>query len=145
MRRGPESGGFTLLELLIVVGIILIIATIAIPSILRSRQTANENSAVANLRTVSNAEALYLSASGGSYGTFSQMVDTQLLDDRFTSTGFSGYSYTITATQFEFTVIATPLTSTTGRYEFYMAVDGVIRYSTSASLAPAGKAGGPVS
>ena len=63
-----NSKGFSLLELLIVVAIILIIATIAIPSLLRSRQAANESAAVANLRTINTAEVTYLSSSGGNYG-----------------------------------------------------------------------------
>ena len=64
-----KSSGFSLLELLIVVAIILIIATIAIPSLLRSRQAANETGAVANLRTVNTAQITYLSGAGGDYGT----------------------------------------------------------------------------
>src|SRR5437660_10889954 len=60
--------GFSLLELLIVVAIILIIATIAIPSLLRSRQAANESAAVASVRTINTAEVTYLSSAGGSYG-----------------------------------------------------------------------------
>src|SRR5207253_8585759 len=51
-----NNRGFSLLELLIVVAIILIIATIAIPSMLRSRQAANESHAIANLRTLNTAE-----------------------------------------------------------------------------------------
>ena len=43
--------GFSLIELLIVVAIILIIAAVAVPSFLRSRIAANESSAVASLRT----------------------------------------------------------------------------------------------
>ena len=51
--------GFSLIELLIVVAIILIIAAIAIPSLLRSKMAANEASAVNSLRTLSTAETTY--------------------------------------------------------------------------------------
>jgi prepilin-type N-terminal cleavage/methylation domain-containing protein len=51
--------GFSLIELLIVVAIILIIAAIAIPNLLRSRIAANESSAVSSIRTVNTAEATY--------------------------------------------------------------------------------------
>ena len=44
-----KNQGFSLLELLIVVAIILIIATIAIPSLLRSRQSAEESAAVTQI------------------------------------------------------------------------------------------------
>jgi prepilin-type N-terminal cleavage/methylation domain-containing protein len=51
--------GFSLIELLIVVAIILIIAAIAIPNLLRARIAANESSSVASLRTLNTAEATY--------------------------------------------------------------------------------------
>ena len=51
--------GFSLIELLIVVAIILIIAAIAIPNLIRSRMAANEASAVASLRTINTAEVVY--------------------------------------------------------------------------------------
>src|SRR5216683_3107127 len=53
--------GFSLIELLIVVAIILIIAAIAIPNLLRSRIAANEASATATLRTLNTAEITYAS------------------------------------------------------------------------------------
>jgi prepilin-type N-terminal cleavage/methylation domain-containing protein len=51
--------GFSLIELLIVVAIILIIAAIAIPNLLRARIAANESSAVSSLRTINTAEVSY--------------------------------------------------------------------------------------
>jgi prepilin-type N-terminal cleavage/methylation domain-containing protein len=59
--------GFSLIELLIVVAIILIIAAIAIPNLLRSRMAANEASAVASLRTVNTSEIVYQSTYGGGF------------------------------------------------------------------------------
>jgi type IV pilus assembly protein PilA len=55
------SKGFSLIELLIVVAIILIIAAIAIPNLLRSRMAANQAAAVATLRNINNSQATYIS------------------------------------------------------------------------------------
>jgi type IV pilus assembly protein PilA len=56
-----HTRGFSLIELLIVVAIILIIAAIAIPNLLRARIAANESSAVSSIRTMNTAEAAYQS------------------------------------------------------------------------------------
>src|SRR6201984_2508550 len=59
-----KQKGFSLIELLIVVAIILTIAAIAIPNLLRSKIAANESSAVGSVRTIGTAEVTYSSSWG---------------------------------------------------------------------------------
>ena len=124
-----KNRGFSLLELLIVVAIILIIATIAIPSLLRSRQAAQESSAVAQVRTVNTAEVTYLSSNQGSYGDIAALVSQGLLDTRFTGS-VSGYNFTVAASGPNYTATAMPASANAGRYGYYSLPDAVIRYST---------------
>jgi prepilin-type N-terminal cleavage/methylation domain-containing protein len=137
--------GFSLLELLIVVAIILIIATIAIPSLLRSRQAANESAAVATLRTLNTAEVTYAAAGGGLYGTMAQLVTVGLADSSLQSMK-SGYNFTVTLSGnlLDYTVFATAASANGGRFDYYTTPDYLIRYTTVTSRAPAGLAGEPV-
>ena len=121
--------GFSLLELLIVVAIILIIATIAIPSLLRSRQSAQESSAVAQIRTINTAEVTYLSSNQGAYGAMTSLISQGLIDGRF-SGSVSGYNFTITASGSNYTVNADPTSTNAGRFGYYSAPDAVIRFAT---------------
>jgi type IV pilus assembly protein PilA len=127
-----KNRGFSLLELLIVVAIILIIATIAIPSLLRSRQAAQESSAVAQLRTINTAEITYLSSNQGSYGSMAQLITQGLLDSRF-SGSVSGYSFTITVSGSDYTASATPTSTNAGRFGYYSTPDAVIRFASASS------------
>jgi len=137
--------GFSLLELLIVVAIILIIATIAIPSLLRSRQAANESHAVANLRTLNTAEVQYISSHQGNYGGLPELVTAGLLDQRYTA-GSAGYSFDvqIAAPFLDYTATATAMGPNMGRFDYWTKPDYVIRYSTDSTRAPSGLTGEPV-
>src|SRR5436190_1712653 len=129
-KKLKNNRGFSLLELLIVVAIILIIATIAIPSLLRSRQAAQESSAVSNIRTINTAEVTYLSSNGGNYGSIPELITAGLLDSRF-ATAVSGYTFAVTASASDYTANATPVSANAGRYAYYSLPDAVVRYSSA--------------
>jgi hypothetical protein len=104
-----------------------------------------ESVAVANLRTINTAEVTYLSSSGGTYGSMTDLIAANLLDDTFIGTK-AGYNYSITldATGSVYTAEAVPASTYNGRYGrfgYYSHPDAVVRYSTNVSLAPAGKSG----
>ena len=88
-----KQKGFSLIELLIVVAIILIIAAIAIPNLLRSRIAANEASAASSVRTVVSMETQY-KINSGSYGTLAELNTANLVDAALGVTGVkSGYTF----------------------------------------------------
>jgi prepilin-type N-terminal cleavage/methylation domain-containing protein len=124
-----NNQGFSLLELLIVVAIILIIATIAIPSLLRSRQSAQESAAVAQLRTINTAEVTYLSSNQGAFGSIADLVTQGLLDSRFLGS-VSGYNFTIAASGPNYTANADPTSTNSGRFGYFSTPDAVIRFAT---------------
>ncbi len=145
--------GFSLVELLIVVAIIAIIAAIAVPSLLTSKQAANEAGAIQGCRTIGSAEVAFAAINNQQYTTLTVLVNGNYLDGRFSSTGgFNGYTYaegTVTngvgagSPPGGFQFVASPATGG-GRYTYGIAPDQVVRYlsAISGATAPAGLAPG---
>ena len=152
-----KERGFSLIELLIVVAIILIIAAIAIPNLLRARIAANESSAAAAVRTINTAEIQYnstyptqgyaptLTALGGAAcasGTVPTSAAACLLDQVLSASATptkSGYTYGYNAAGAapigSYQVWGNPSTpGQTGVRSFCSYEDAVVRYSPSTAL-----------
>ncbi len=149
-----KQKGFSLIELLIVVAIILIIAAIAIPNLLRARMAANESSAVASIRTINTAEITYNSAypavgfatalsnlGGTANPCVSGPANACLIDSVLSAGTKSGYSFAAAgaggtpATQYY--AAGTPVTpNQTGVRSFCSYEDAVLRVqSTGGAIA----------
>jgi type IV pilus assembly protein PilA len=157
-----KQKGFSLIELLIVVAIILIIAAIAIPNLLRARIAANESSAVQSIRTINTAEVTYQSqypnvgftttlsqlgpsvASGCTTPTAANacLLDWVLSQASAASTPKSGYYFSIPGSGtaggliVDDTVNGLPASAgQTGVRGFCSNSDGVIRFNNPAAAA----------
>ena len=143
-----KQKGFSLIELLIVVAIILIIAAIAIPNLLRSRMAANEASAVGSVRTINTSEITYnstwgigfaaaLTNLGGAAGCTASSTTACLVDPILSAGTKSGYTFVavgntpVAGANQGFEVNATPSSTSTGTRAFCSDQSGVIRYNTT--------------
>ncbi len=152
-----KQKGFSLIELLIVVAIILIIAAIAIPNLLRARIAANESSAVSGVRTLNTAEVSYYSAypTVGYASTLANLGGTCtggatptstgacLIDDAIASGTKSGYLFVLSgvtgtpATAYQF--VASPQgVNQTGVRVFCSTQDAVVRLAAAGATSCAG-------
>jgi type IV pilus assembly protein PilA len=148
MERKQE--GFSLIELLVVVTIILVIAAVAIPNLIRSRMSANEASAVASMRTVLTSEIVYSAtytvgfaanlASLSDGGTPSNCIPPAipssssacLLDSSVATGTKNGYIFTYAPTSggngtASFKLNADPLSSGSGQRHFFTDDTNVLR------------------
>lgn len=148
MRK--RQAGFSLIELLIVVAIILIIAAIAIPSFLASRMSANEASAVASVRSISTAETAYATSfpsvgysvalldlsDGGSSNCVPVSTQACLIDGSLAGGAKSGYFLTYSndgnTPAVGYAIHADPFTrGSTGRRSFFSNQPGEIRFNNT--------------
>jgi len=143
-----KQKGFSLIELLIVVAIILIIAAIAIPNLIRSKMAANEASAVASMRSVNTACVSYSSTYGIGFptnlsnlgpvaaGTNATSTSADLIDSVLSSGTKSGYSFTYamanSGATYSLTAQPTVL-NTTGTRFFFTDQSAVIRFNVGAA------------
>jgi len=142
-----KQKGFSLIELLIVVAIILIIAAIAIPNLLRARISANESSAVGSIRTINTSEVSYatsfpqigfttLARLGGAVPCTASSTTACLLDQVLGAGNKSGYTFTAVAAggppAVTYLAVGVPVTvGTTGQRGFCSDQSGVIRFNAA--------------
>jgi type IV pilus assembly protein PilA len=149
-RHRKDQKGFSLIELLIVVTIILIIAAIAIPNLMKNKIQANETSAVESLRALTSAAILYSNTYGGfphelsdlgpaPSGTAPTSASADLIDSVLGSGVKSGYKFTYAVTTTDpsgnvlsYSITATPVVAgTSGQRSFYTDQSGTIRNTLS--------------
>src|SRR5919206_516191 len=126
--------GFSLIELLIVVGVLLILASIAVPNLLKARRSANEASAVASLRAIASGQLAYRDTQG-EFTNLIGLNQEKIIDDVLLSGTKSGYNFMTApgaAPSLEFTATAAPVVpsgiAATGNRYFFVSQDQVIRF-----------------
>ena len=130
--------GFSLIELLVVVAIVGIISSLAIPNLLASRRAANEGSALSAMRSIHSAQTTYLNTAGaGEYGNLGDLGTERLVDETLGGGTKSGYTVSCPdgnltvgppATFFATAVPAdTGLVTRTGNRSFVISEDGIVR------------------
>jgi type IV pilus assembly protein PilA len=129
-RANRPSAGFSLIELLIVIAIILIIVGIAVPKFNSARMNANETAVINEVKSIHTAQTQYLSQFGKFAATLAELGPpasggpgpqaADLLPNSLVGGDKDGYTFTLTATPAGYNINANPKTyNTTGRRTFY--------------------------
>ncbi len=139
-KRRRRERGFSLIELLIVIAIILIILSIALPQMSKSRMNAQEMAAVAEMSTINKAEVQYYSQFGQYATALSQLGPPAasggaegpqaagLIPASLASGSSGGYNFTITQSAQGYAATAVPkVFNSTGRRTFYSDQSGITR------------------
>ena len=143
--KGPMGRfGFTLVEIMVVVGVILIVLTLALPPMLRSRMHANEVSAISHCRLISNAcQAYYSNVIQHTYPSglddlIVPILDPPYIDSILASGEKQGYNFTYDlVNEDSFTLRANPRNvGRTGNRYFYVDETGVIRNAEGGEAGP---------
>jgi hypothetical protein len=140
IRNRPDrlTGSRTaLVGLILAYPIILGYASAALfaPTIDRSPQAARESMAVNSLRKINGAEQTYAAAHQGRFGNIHELIEAGLLDSGFEKP-VACYTLDVTISGEGYEATAVPVSRDAGRFGYFSAADGVIRYSTSVSMAP---------
>ena len=123
--------GFTLIELMIVVAIIVILVAVALPNLLRSRMQSNESGAISNLRTINAAEETFNSHTGLYTTSFEDLTGAEpaYLNGAWDAPK-SGYEFTLAGTEDCYEINADPVAmDKTGGKGFFTDCSCVIYYS----------------
>ena len=136
MRRLGKKG-FTLVEIMIVVAIIILLAAIAIPNLLRARHNANEAAAIGSLRTLSTAlESFRAAQTTPSYPAGLTTMSTATppyIDGTLAGGTKQGYSYSYGQSSNNYQISASPITpSVTGTRTFTISANGVVMHGSTA-------------